>query len=121
MGLDTDDIVAIPICVVSVALAIILSIMAATISTKYLRNFTKNILQLQSKNVVKMKKPDSDEYIEVHKSVLNVLLGDYMYREYLEFLKEENNGQLPNLQQIDHIVAPETIFLKNYFEHNKSL
>lgn len=114
MGLDTDDIVALSTFIPIIVVAGILIVMAWVIRTKYLKKYVKTTLQLKNKNIGKRYNSSTQQWEEYEKSVLQVLIGDKLYFDYIEYLRSKNKGELPDLEEINNIIAPETIFLETF-------
>lgn len=116
-SLDTDDIVALSYTIPDILLMIALIVVAWVISTKYLKKYTKRILQLRDKNIGQRKGKDGKMEL-YHKPILQVLAGDQNYEAFMTYIKSKNGGKEPSLQEIDQIIAPETLFTEIYFNVN---
>lgn len=120
MGLDTDDIVALSVDIPIIVTACVLVVLAWVIRTKYLKKYVKTTLQLKNKNIGKRYNSKTEQWEEYNKSVLQVLVGDKLYFDYIEFLRSRNNGELPDLKDIDNIISPEAIYLETFYKSEQN-
>lgn len=102
---DTDDIVA----TVFMCLSILLSI------PLFVAVFTQKIIPVSKKMIKDLKTPKNSIYIDANgvqknKSMLQVLIGDDKYAQYLDFLKSKNNGVLPTSEEISYIISPLLVY-----------
>ena len=101
MGLDTDDIVSIPIFCVSAL------IFAALVVMCFLQRIVIIHFHAVEKLLTKNNAIYYDKKKEKHqKSMLWVVIGDQKFLRYIKLLKSKNNGELPLSSEIDEIISP---------------
>jgi branched-subunit amino acid transport protein AzlD len=101
MGLDTDDIVSIPIFCVSAAVFAMLVIFC------FIQRSVIIHLHAMEKLLTKKNAIYYDKAGRKHKkSMLWVVIGDQKYLRYIRLLKAKNDGELPPSSEIDEIISP---------------
>ncbi len=101
MGLDTDDIVAIPIFIVSAIVFGIAVILCATQRIIVIRLHMLEKLLTKKHNIYMDKNNQPHE-----KSMLWTLIGDQKYFQFIAYLKKKYGGELPSSSEITELISP---------------
>jgi branched-subunit amino acid transport protein AzlD len=101
MGLDTDDIVSIPIFCVSAA------IFAMFVIFCFIQRSVVIHAHAVEKLLTKRESIYYDKNARKHKkSMLWVVIGDQKFLRYIKLLKAKNGGELPPSSEIEEIMSP---------------